>query len=114
MHTPLHQTIEFVKMEKEHKNRWSDLKKEYINKKCDLKKRHCNEKTDLCLAELTEIQKSGWSDDIIKKYLKEKLGLHERQIQERQKLCEEKQRAAERLLEKNKGERESLRKTAQL
>jgi hypothetical protein len=101
----LNDTIEFVKMEKHHKERWFDFKKEFKAKKIELLKKHHNERADLCIAELEDIQNNDFTPALIKEYLEKKIALHERQIDECKHLCKQQEQRAKEIHEKNDEER---------
>lgn len=106
----LSKVIDFIKMEKKHKEDLFNIKKEFKTKKIDLKKNHCAQKADLCIAELEEIQKNGFNPEIIKSNLKKKVALHEKQLQECEDLCKQKDQKIKEWREKNTQERENFKK----
>lgn len=109
MNNALNKTINFLKMEKEHKRRWLDFKKEYKIKILDLMKDHEGEKFDLCISNLQDIEKNGYSNELITKHLNKAIYLHEKQLKECEEIYKQKYEKAQQIKEKNDKERESFK-----
>lgn len=75
-----------------------------------MKKKQCLENADLCIQELEDIKKHGYSEELIKKYLEKKIVVHEKHIQEREQLCEQKRNECKKIIEQNAQERERFKK----
>jgi hypothetical protein len=106
----LQKLLEFEKMEKGHKESFFDIKKEFATKKIELLKKQCGEKTDLRIAGIQDVQKNGYTPELVKKCLDKKIALHEKNIQEWSALCEQKREKMKSWVEKNKIEREAFKK----
>ena len=107
----LNKAVELAKMCKKHKEAFFDTKKECATKKIELLKKQHGDKADLHIAALEDVQKNGYSPELVKKCLEKKIALCEKHAQEWADLCKCKEEKMKSVCEKNKQEVEAFKKS---